>query len=302
MIKGYIGKDKEKKEYKPLLFQEIYIFFKDAPKKALKLFWHHLKNKQYREAINLLKQFLKLDISEDVIKQFLEEEQVQTQGEQIDVSSKKKFPNNGFIPRELPYGANMKKSKNKKYWKYTKPAENISPTGFDSNKQNIPDLFSPIANKNFNKLFIISCDEREEESNHVKWAIDELKYAKLLDNDDDPELEKEFIEYNKMVAESVISVLKEFSKAGHSGFSSSMAIELLNKLLKYQNLTPLTDNPEEWMDIADMMDGNIMYQSRRNPACFTENMKQYYNIDDPDGKEKLYDLIKFENEKNLKEK
>jgi hypothetical protein len=158
---AYTGKGKGEKEYKPMLFQEIYTFFKDAPKKALKLFWGYLKNKQYREAINLLKQFLKLDISEDVIRDFLKEE---NEDGQLHVSSKKKFPNKGFLPRELPYGANMKKKKNKKYWGYSKPAEHISPTGFDMDKQNVPDLMSPVA-INFYLDELIICASKQQLSN-----------------------------------------------------------------------------------------------------------------------------------------
>jgi hypothetical protein len=140
MIKGYIGKNKNDK-YKPMLFSEIYTFFRDAPKRALKLFWNHLRKQEYREAIELLKKFLNIDISEDIIKDFLKEE------EQLHLSSsskKKKFQNKGFLPRELPYGANMKKRKNKKYWGY-QPAEHISPTGFDNKVQIYQDLMTPIA-------------------------------------------------------------------------------------------------------------------------------------------------------------
>lgn len=113
MIKGYIGTDKNK-NYKPCLFQEIMSFYKDAPKRALKIFWNHLKNKQYREAIDLLKQFLKLDIPEDVIQDFLRDEE-----ESITIEGKKKikYPKNGFLPNAPPYYINKRdKNKAKKYW------------------------------------------------------------------------------------------------------------------------------------------------------------------------------------------
>jgi hypothetical protein len=96
-------------------------------------------------------------------------------------------------------------------------------------------------------------------------------------------------DYGGALGESILDIMKEFSKQGHSGGSAGITTAILEKLLRWQPLTDLTDDPEEWMDIADMMGGETMYQSRRNPSCFSTDLKQYYNIDDND-KEKLYDL------------
>jgi hypothetical protein len=141
MLKGYTGKGKDNK-YHPMLFSEILKFYQEAPKQALKLFWSHIKRSEYKEAINLLKKFLNLDISDETIRDFLQDE-----GEQIVHSSKKKrnFPQRGFLPNAMPYALPKKeRSKADKYWKSSK-AEILSPTGFNMKTQIYEDSWTPKA-------------------------------------------------------------------------------------------------------------------------------------------------------------
>ena len=88
-------------------------------------------------------------------------------------------------------------------------------------------------------------------------------------------------EWNNLVAEAVMELMEVFAEQGHSGFSASMCTELFSRLSKYEALTELTNNSDEWMDVTEMSGGNAMWQSRRNPSCFsTDEGKTYYDIDD----------------------
>lgn len=103
----------------------------------------------------------------------------------------------------------------------------------------------------------------ETESNLVIHAVRELA---LLGNG--PEVD-----------DHVIEIVRIFSKAGHSGSSASYTIELISKLLRFENLTPLTDNPEEWQFVGEEIWGisGGIWQNRRNSEAFSnDGGKTYY--------------------------
>lgn len=113
----------------------------------------------------------------------------------------------------------------------------------------------------------------ETKSGLYQHALTELKLSGLTEKDSD---------YEGMLAEAVLEIVKIFAKQGHSGFSAGMTIEVLEKLLRYENLTPITDDPEEWMDVAEMCAdrGSGVWQCKRNPSLFsTDGGKTYYNVD-----------------------
>lgn len=86
-------------------------------------------------------------------------------------------------------------------------------------------------------------------------------------------------EYGDSCAKNVVDMLKVFSEAGHSGFSANATLALFNKLANFENLTPLTDNPEEWHKYDGEPEGH--YQSIRNSECFSEDgLKTYYKLSD----------------------
>lgn len=74
---------------------------------------------------------------------------------------------------------------------------------------------------------------------------------------------------------SIIAAVEGFVSYGHSGGSHSVAVELLEDILNYRNLTPLTDNSKEWMSVE--MGDTPCWQSVRNPAAFSNDEgKTYY--------------------------
>lgn len=108
----------------------------------------------------------------------------------------------------------------------------------------------------------------------VDHAKKELELAGLFDKDSD---------YDGMIGKAVMELCKCFSGQGHSGFSAGIVLDLFRRLGKYEQLTPVTDNPKDWNDISEMggKGDPKMWQSKRNPALFSENGgKSYYDVDD----------------------
>lgn len=76
-------------------------------------------------------------------------------------------------------------------------------------------------------------------------------------------------------AESIIRAVEAFTSYGHSGGSAMTAIEQLHTLLQFGNLSPLTDDPDEWEDRTEIS-GTPMWQNRRNPTAFSLNSGRTY--------------------------
>ena len=116
----------------------------------------------------------------------------------------------------------------------------------------------------------------------VDFAKTELDKAGLFSKDGD---------YEGMLGNAVMELIKVFASQGHSGFSAQLTRELFNLVSDYKPLSPLTDNPDEWMEVGDQMpprtpsgEGSV-WQSRRNPEAFSEDGgKTYYLLSDMDVK------------------
>jgi hypothetical protein len=62
----------------------------------------------------------------------------------------------------------------------------------------------------------------------------------------------------------ILQVVNAFAAFGHSGGSASVAIPTIHELLQFHTLTPLTNNPEEWNEVAEGV-----WQNSRNPEAFS---------------------------------
>ena len=69
-----------------------------------------------------------------------------------------------------------------------------------------------------------------------------------------------------MLGDAVLSVVKAFSGQGHSGASAGIAVAILEKVLRYEPLTPLTGEDDEWV-ILDY-DDRMYAQNKRCPEIF----------------------------------
>lgn len=61
----------------------------------------------------------------------------------------------------------------------------------------------------------------------------------------------------------ILKMVETFADEGHSGFSASYAVSVLEKLLRYEPLQPLTGEADEWNEI-----GEGEYQNRRCSHVF----------------------------------
>ena len=114
------------------------------------------------------------------------------------------------------------------------------------------------------------------ESNLTSHAEYELRKAGMYDGGEEIDGK-----YNSMVADAVLGLIKQFAEQGHSGFSASMVIAIFGKLAKFEPLTPISSDPEEWCDVAEECDGNKLWQNKRSPVHFsTDGGKTWYNVDD----------------------
>lgn len=111
-----------------------------------------------------------------------------------------------------------------------------------------------------------------EESTLVRWATRELERIGWLGEDSD---------YDGMLGEGVLEVVKVFASQGHSGYSAMRALAVLPRLLAWEPLTDLTDDPGEWMQVE--MGDEPCWQSTRCPSAFSlDGGKRYYDVEDPD--------------------
>lgn len=113
-------------------------------------------------------------------------------------------------------------------------------------------------------------------SNIKTYAIDELTKIGMYDSGD---------EMNDAMCEHILKMVDVFAEEGHSGFSAQYAINILQKLLRWEPLSPLTGEDDEWMEVDD--DG--LYQNKRLSSVFKKGKDgRAYDIDgkvfvEPDG-------------------
>ena len=71
---------------------------------------------------------------------------------------------------------------------------------------------------------------------------------------------------------AILNAVKAFSAYGHSGSSAWVGIHVLSDLLQFRNLSPLTNDPDEWMHISEDVSGMPnLWQSKRNSEAFSNN-------------------------------
>jgi len=69
-----------------------------------------------------------------------------------------------------------------------------------------------------------------------------------------------------MLDSHILKMVEEFSKEGHSGFSAGYAVGLLERLLRFEPITPLTGEDSEWNEV----DEGLTLQNNRCSAVFKD--------------------------------
>jgi hypothetical protein len=104
----------------------------------------------------------------------------------------------------------------------------------------------------------------------ITYAEQELDRIGMTADSDD--------EMNRAMREHLLHMVEEFSKEGHSGFSASYALGCLEKLLKFEPLSPLTGEDDEWNYIGDLGDDPV-YQNVRCSRVFKGKDGRCWDID-----------------------
>ena len=86
-------------------------------------------------------------------------------------------------------------------------------------------------------------------------------------------------DYQKEICKSIIRLLKEFARQGHSGGTAAYTIGIFAKLASFEPLVPLTGEDWEWTDVAEMNSGVPLWQNKRCSHVFKEGDEQAYDID-----------------------
>lgn len=112
----------------------------------------------------------------------------------------------------------------------------------------------------------------DEDSNLVQHAIRELD---LIGEDENAD-------YDGMIRDAVLEIVRTFSRQGHSGYSAGYTLSLIERLLAFEPLSPLTDDPAEWHHVEEAAAGRPdVWQGKRNSAAFSnDGGKTYYLVSD----------------------
>ena len=78
----------------------------------------------------------------------------------------------------------------------------------------------------------------------------------------------------ELICEQVCELLKVFSQQGHSGCSAPYLLNLFNKLAKFESISPITGQANEWCMVTDNL-----YQNIRCSAIFKNNDDRPYYIE-----------------------
>jgi hypothetical protein len=112
-------------------------------------------------------------------------------------------------------------------------------------------------------------DWDETDSNLCQHAKRELELAGLFDEDSD---------YGGMLGRFAYEIVRTFASQGHSGASAEIVVDLVARLMRYQPLTPITTNPDEWIDQSEVS-GTPLWQSKRDPSLFsTDGGKTWQSV------------------------
>lgn len=109
----------------------------------------------------------------------------------------------------------------------------------------------------------------DEDTNLVRYAIDEMRRAGLYGDDAD---------YDGAIPAVVVDCVRAFGRFGHSGGSAALTTAILERVLRFQPLTPLTSDPDEWMEVTDGT-----WQSKRQPSVFShDGGRTWHDLDEAD--------------------
>lgn len=103
---------------------------------------------------------------------------------------------------------------------------------------------------------------------HAKYELN-LLLEKCEDEED--------LRMQKVMNDNILEIIETFAKQGHSGMSANYAIRIIDKLLKYEPILPLTLKDDEFVEVADGV-----FQNKRDGRIFKQKDRfdgKPYNVD-----------------------
>lgn len=89
------------------------------------------------------------------------------------------------------------------------------------------------------------------------------------------ELNRVDLEYDGEVGKAALAIVELFSTQGHSGGSAAITISVVERLLRFRPLTPLSGEDDEWTEV-----GPQLWQNKRSPSVF-KDLERAWDIDLP---------------------
>lgn len=133
------------------------------------------------------------------------------------------------------------------------------------------------------------CSKCYGETKFVNSRIKEV--LSVLEIEDAPEVpcesnlvhhartELQIIGEDEQTTLGILRVIQAFADMGHSGGSASIAIPMITDLLNYKNLSPLTNDPSEWMfHDGSVAGGDGVWQNTRNSEAFSTDGGKTYTL------------------------
>lgn len=84
--------------------------------------------------------------------------------------------------------------------------------------------------------------------------------------------------YGGMLSEAVVEMVEVFGKQGHSGMSAGIVTSLLEKLLRFEPLSPLRGTKDEWIEVESADENGFLFQNNRCSHVF-KDQNGAYDID-----------------------
>lgn len=110
-------------------------------------------------------------------------------------------------------------------------------------------------------------EEKREKSNMELWAENEIRIACEAERGDAMETA---YDYGVFCYESALRAFRSLVKDGHTGMSIGITLNILNRLVKGQALTPIADTDDVWKKCVRGRASCTTYQCRRMSSLFKD--------------------------------